>query len=71
MMQGGGNICLILIYMFILYVYIKKVWFNFKMKLEKKLNQYSLFFRSKYYVIVWYEGIKSYLISCVNYLLSY
>lgn len=56
--------------MFILYVYIKKVWFNFKMKLEKK-NQFSLFFRSKYYVIVWYEGIVSYLISCVNYLLSY
>lgn len=70
MMQGGGNICLFLIYMFILYVYIKKVWFNIKMKLEKK-NQFSLFYRSKYYVIVWYEGIVSYLISWVNYLLSY
>lgn len=70
MMQGGGNICLFLIHMPIPYVYTKKVWFNFKMKLEKK-NQHSLFLRSKYYATVWYEGIASYLISCANHSSSY
>lgn len=70
MMQGGGNICLILIHMPIPYVYTKKVWFNFKMKLRKK-NQHSLFLRSKYYATVWYEGIASYLISCANHSSSY
>lgn len=70
MMQGGGNICLILIHMPIPYVYTKKVWFNFKMKLKKK-NQHSLFLRSKYYATVWYEGIASYLISCANHSSSY